>query len=251
MNTPASDADAKSGFERFFSSTDGQRYLCQKLEAVIRQRQEATPEPSSDDECLEEDHKWQCNILHGNFEPPEIDKVRAAIWQPDYGKIECQHYANALGQHPFHSKDDKATALEWRAAASVYEDFLRQNGLSADETRLIRQSIESQEYWELEKELLQQRVALREHEMHEAAQKKRMDIQRRRRELVRQCLQELGEELPPLPPLEQAVLPQSIVISRTTRGREPAKRVKTVRVTGAKSTNQRRRIVPHSNRADG
>lgn len=96
MKTPSS--DAKPGFEKFFASTDGQRDLCQRLDVVIRQRQEATPGPSSDDECPEEDHKWQCNILHDNSEPPEIGKLRAAIWQPDYWKIECQHYAKALDQ---------------------------------------------------------------------------------------------------------------------------------------------------------
>ncbi|KHO11481.1 Histone H4 [Metarhizium robertsii ARSEF 23] len=51
-----------------------------------------------------------------------------------------------------------ATAQRWRTAASMYEDLLRLNGLSTDDTRLIRHSIESQKYWEKEKDVLSSKL---------------------------------------------------------------------------------------------
>lgn len=73
MKTPS--PDAKRGFDNFFASSEGHEDLCQRLDAAIRQQQEATPEPSSSDhESLEEDYRWQCNILHDHFKSSDMIK---------------------------------------------------------------------------------------------------------------------------------------------------------------------------------
>ncbi|KID74394.1 uncharacterized protein G6M90_00g083680 [Metarhizium brunneum] len=213
MKTPS--PNAKRGFDKFFASTEGHEDLCQRLDAAIRQQQEATPEPSSDHESLEEDHRWQCTILHEHFGSSDIDKMRNAIWQPDYWKIECQHYANVLNQFLLRDTDGTATAQRWRTAASMYKDLLRLNGLSIDDIRLIRHSIESQKYWEKEKDVLQQQVALREHEMHEAACARKKDIQRQRRERVRRRLRAIEEEETSPPPNPKQALRLDSIATRT------------------------------------
>ena len=70
-----------------------------------------------------------------------------------------------------------------------------------------------QKYWEKEKDVLQQQVALREHEMHEAARARKKDIQRQRRERVRRRLRAIEEEetSPPQHP-KQALRLDSIAL---------------------------------------
>lgn len=189
MNTPLLAIETHRGFDRFFASTEGQQYLHQQLDAALRERQNATPEPeSSVDECVFEDNKWQCNILYDQFETHEIEEIRTGIWQPDYWKIECQHYANYLDK-----ASHEATDRPGQATALAYKDVLIQNGLCADK---IRQSIDSQVYWEREKEVLDQHVTRRENERNKATRTKKLEIQRRRRERVQKCLQTAERGLP-------------------------------------------------------
>ena len=150
-----SEISAQSKVCALFASPEGYRYLCEKLERAIRQQQEATPEPpSDDDECLQ-DFRWQCSILHDDFEPPQIEKIRKGIWKSDYWRIECEQYAKALDQDLLHQEDGQATTgPEWRSAAMRYKHCLQQNGFSVDEITLMRISIENQQYWEQEMEVL-------------------------------------------------------------------------------------------------
>ncbi|TQW02103.1 hypothetical protein IF2G_10308 [Cordyceps javanica] len=203
MRSPS--ADTKSTFEKFFASSEGQYELYERLETARVARQEATPEPSSSDHSsIMEDYKWQCNILHIQFEGRELDCMRLAVAHPDYWKVECQQYANELQQLLLRipnekEKEGEPTAQQWRTAALRYRDIVQSYGMSFDEANRIRHSIDNQKYWAEELEVVQQSVALREHQTHEATRKKKMDIQRRRQERVKRCLQSIGELSPPRP----------------------------------------------------
>lgn len=197
MRSPS--ADTKSAFEKFFASSEGQYELYGRLETARVARQEATPEPSfSDNGSIAEDYKWQCSILHDQFEGREVDSIRLAVTTSDYWEIECQEYAHRLQQLLLRTpgeneKEGKPTAQQWQTAASRYRHILHLYGLSLNEADRVRHSIDNQKYWTEELEVLQHSVASREHQTNEAIRMKKMDIQRRRQERVKRCLQSIGE----------------------------------------------------------
>lgn len=205
MAMEARSADKKSAFDRFFASSEGQKELYARLEKARVAREEATPSPCfSDHGSLEEDFRWQCDTLQGEFVGREMENVRLGITHRDYWETECHHYANAIQQLLLRSSNKeenakKPTSQQWRTAALRYRHIMQLYGVSLDEVDQIRHSISNQKYWTEELEVLQQRIALREHEAYEAYWRKKDDIQRRRNERVKLCLQAIGESSPSRP----------------------------------------------------
>ncbi|OAX81226.1 hypothetical protein ACJ72_04428 [Emergomyces africanus] len=70
------------------------------------------------------------------------------------------------------SVDLEPAVDRWRALALSYQRLLKDNGLSSQQIREIRHSIDSQKYWQPEVQIFKQRVALHEHKMQEALRKK-------------------------------------------------------------------------------
>ncbi|KAK8146167.1 hypothetical protein G3M48_003493 [Beauveria asiatica] len=198
MNSPTT--DRKSAFERLFASSEGQNELCRQLESAKAAREEATPEPSSpnDHASTEEDFKWQCEILYKELAGEDIESIRLAVIPPDYWATECRQYADVLQQLLLRTpneggKKKTPTAQQWRTATLGYKHMIKLHGMSVDEVDRIRHSIDDQKYWAEEVEVLQQRVALLEHQLYEAYWEKTLDIQRERQERVKRLLQSLEE----------------------------------------------------------
>lgn len=158
--------------------------LFKRLQEVVRSREEETPEPQFPEDT-EECYQWKCEELRNHFKPHEADKHRMRISQRDYWKAESIHYSDALKElmwkraRAAHGADGEPSADHWRAVAMFYRDLLQRSGLSLGQTRDIRLTIESQEYWKCEAEIYQQSVAAHEDEMREAL-RARDDIRRQR-----------------------------------------------------------------------
>ncbi|ODA80862.1 hypothetical protein RJ55_03822 [Drechmeria coniospora] len=154
--------------------------LCSRLETLAKSREQATPEFELPDS--EECYQWACEDLRLHFKPQEAEKLRMRIYQREYWEFECPQYEDALKslmwQKACASDEENncaghaaPTAHCWRTRAFLYRDLLKHSGLSLAQIRDARLSI-SNKYWEYEADLLEQRVALREHEMREALWKK-------------------------------------------------------------------------------
>lgn len=221
----------------FFSEV-GQKYLQQRLNNVSEDRQQATPERSLSDDDNDDDtaenHKLRCELWHGHFAEHEIDRCRKEISDPHYWKTESEHYLRSLIKQLYgqgRAKADEATVQHWRDVATLCKSFLQQSGQSSEQTTELRYSIVDNKYWQPEAEVLRQRAALEEHKMREAAQEKQDEIQRRRQERVRRCLQsgEVSQSSPAPPPSQQ-----------NRRGRRVASRAKAKKTIGGGVTKHRR-----------
>ncbi|KAG8406702.1 hypothetical protein J3458_021038 [Metarhizium acridum] len=218
-----------------FLSEAGQEYLQQRLNNVIEDRQQATPERSSsdDDDDTAENHKLRCELWHDHFAEHEIDQCREEISDPHYWKTESEHYLRSLIKRLYgqgRAKGDEATVQHWRDVATLCKSFLQQSGQSSEQTTKLRYSIADNKYWQPEAEVLRQRAALEEHKMREAAQEKQDQIRRRRQERVRRCLQsgEVSQSSLAPPPSQQ-----------NKRGRRVASRARAQKTIGAGVTKQR------------
>jgi len=154
-----------------------QKDLFRRLEGVVKDREEATPEPQSPED-VEECHQWRCEELRNHFKLEEADKLRMRILQRDYWKLECRHYEDALKEFLWqkacatHGSDGEPTADHWRTLATFYEGLLRRSGASAGQIMKIRHSIDNQKYWQYEAELYQQCVAAHEDAIRQALRKR-------------------------------------------------------------------------------
>ncbi|KAJ6784540.1 hypothetical protein PWT90_06758 [Aphanocladium album] len=218
MTSPS--ADTKSRFERFFASSEGKIELQRQLDRASVARQEATPEPSFSDLCsTEEDHKWECAILHEQFERRKLDNIRHGVKQLEYWKAEYQQYKkDLLRQSNEKEKKGGPTAQQYKEASFLLRRVLELGGWSLDETDRSRFSIENPEYWTCERDVLQHHAALQEHQAHEAARKKRKEIQRRRQARVERCLESKRHPSPPRrmdPSPNQAQQHEGCIATRT------------------------------------
>jgi hypothetical protein len=114
--------------------------------AATNPDKEATPEPIYANSTIGPCYQLMCEQKRSNFTPDQSEEIRQKIRSSDYWQIEARALQAVAEKH-----NVAGSGLDhWRSMARAWASFLKSAGLSVDP---IRQSIETQDYWELEAEL--------------------------------------------------------------------------------------------------
>jgi len=130
-----------------------------RLQEVLSSREDATPEPKFQ-RNVKQDFKYFCEVEHRRFGTNRIDKLRTQITKSAYWEREAQILKSKLADVHLESlllkfaMDGKLTTDTWRKVRKYYAHRLKRNGLSAEQLRETRLSINEQCYWEPEAEVL-------------------------------------------------------------------------------------------------
>lgn len=161
MNSPPEGAPGP--FHKPFNPAKAEA-ITTKLLAVLKEMEEATPEPENWRDDFEESHDGYCKLLRKRFEPPLVDTWRKKIAYPEYWAAECKQYQEALHElleqraHAAHKHNGAAAA---RALAMSYQRMLKRHGVSSAQISKIRDSIKDQQYWNLETQVLEYQASIR------------------------------------------------------------------------------------------
>lgn len=164
MNSPPEGAPGP--FHKPFNPAKAEA-ITTKLLAVIKEMEEATPEPENWHDDRDELYDGDCKLLRRRFEPHLVDTWRKKIAYPEYWAAECKQYQEALHEllqqraQAAHSDNGAAAA---RALAMSYQRILKRNGVSSAQMGKIRDSIKDQQYWKLETQVLDYQVTMRTEE---------------------------------------------------------------------------------------
>ncbi|KAL2669940.1 hypothetical protein Neosp_015106 [[Neocosmospora] mangrovei] len=95
MNSPPTSAE-KSPLHQELPDQHFAIYLTQGLEEVVKERDEATPEPKFGNDELEENHQYSCEQLHKHFRPQQLERYRSRVDEPDYWEREARYYKDVV-----------------------------------------------------------------------------------------------------------------------------------------------------------
>ncbi|SPJ75439.1 uncharacterized protein FTOL_05170 [Fusarium torulosum] len=170
MNTPPRSVGECPTAPEYFNNQ-----IVQGLEKVLRQRAEATPEPSFADDTSDENYQYSCEHLRRHFDADQLKKIRERVNKPEYWEREANSYKDAAiargwgmtdGKRPERTATPTMTN-DWKKIARSYQYILHELGFSAEEIEDVRLRIESQTYWKIEEELLEHLSKLKERELIE------------------------------------------------------------------------------------
>lgn len=167
-------------------------HLTRGLEEAVKEREEATPEPKFHNDEFEENHQYSCELLHSHFHPRQLERYRSRVNEPEYWEREARHYKDAVTEKLWNTAFEQSaqgaatptTAEGWRDIVSFYQDILRNLGSSTQEINRLRLSIDTQDYWKTEEELLEPLSNLREYQLIERWTKEAEEKKRRSRRRV-------------------------------------------------------------------
>lgn len=173
MNSPPSSAETPLHQE--LSDQHFTTHLTRGLEEVVKERDEATPEPKFDNNDFEENHQYSCEQLHKHFGPRQLERYRSRNNKPEYWEREARHYKDAVIEKLWNTALEQAAqgavtptiAEGWQAVVCFYQDILRTLGSSTQEMTRLRLSIDSQDYWKTEEDLLEPLSNLQEYQLME------------------------------------------------------------------------------------
>lgn len=179
MNSPPSSAE-KALLHHELSDQHFATFLTRGLEEVIKERDEATPEPKFGSDEFEENHQYSCEQLHKHFRPRQLERYRWRVNEPEYWECEARHYKDAVIEKLWNKGLEQSergaatptTAEGWQEMVGFYQDMLRNLGSSTQDIMRLRLSIDSQDYWKTEEELLEPLSKLQEYQLVEQWRKK-------------------------------------------------------------------------------
>jgi hypothetical protein len=217
MNSPPSSAE-KSLLHQELSDQHFTTHLTRGLEEVVKERDEATPEPKFDNGEFEENHQYSCEQLHKHFRPQQLKRYRSRVNEPEYWEREARHYKDAVIEKLWNTALEQSaqgavtptTAEGWQEIVGFFQDILRNLGSSTQEITRLRLSIDSQDYWKTEEELLEPLSKLQEYQLMEQWKK---EAERKKRRL--------NKRVPPPRPigLETAQFRTNDPVSTRTRSK--------------------------------
>lgn len=134
------------------------------LHAVTNRLEEVTPEAHFRNDATHSS-KWFCSIELNALTTKTITKRRSTIKNSDYWKQETIHYKDVfanvvfdilLKQCTIDSADsaDGGNNVDWQKMTQLYKRRFARQGLDAEECENHRRSIETEDYWKHEAEIL-------------------------------------------------------------------------------------------------
>lgn len=136
-----------------------------KLDQVIRDREEATPEVEFDYALPPHSYKFECKQVAAWFHANELDLLRKTIYSTSYWAAEVRALLTALlDQIEIWASENAKPPAYWQQVIGSLHRLGGELGLSPEKLHEIREQITDDQYWRCEAELLKRHRALKDYE---------------------------------------------------------------------------------------
>lgn len=128
-----------------------------RLDREAARQQEETPPPNFQIENPFQSYDYLCEVERAKWPPEDVEKIRGRIQEPGYWECEARHlhktlFEEIIAQYSTHSRGTDADT--WRKVCGAFKRRLLCLGISQNQMKSKRRTIDDQAYWKMEAETL-------------------------------------------------------------------------------------------------